>query len=299
MAKIKIAIDSGHGSNTPGKRTAPFTNPVDVEHNGTIDIQKGEQFKEHHANTGIANLLYSELMFRGYDVIRTGFNDSNSCDDLDEPLSTRQKRIKAERCDISISVHFNASGGDGMSFNSAEGAGIYIHNKNTNGSKELAVCVLNEIAKGSNQKNRGVSPQGLALCNCKIMGTTASILVEVAFMTNEREAQQLMATSKFWAETAIEISDGVDKYVDKFFLIKPAATISQRSSTNDIQWLQNKLNKALRALGSTIILEVNGIYDELTRYAVLVVWELWGWNKDKKDTGWKSGSKTISKLDEY
>jgi N-acetylmuramoyl-L-alanine amidase len=296
MAKIKIAIDAGHGSKTPGKRTAPFTKPVDIDGNGSIDVKKGEQFREHYANVGIANLLFSEISSRGYEAIKTGFNDDNSNDDIDEALSARQKKVKNERCNISISVHFNAAAGNGMSFNSASGVSIYIHDKYTNESRDLAVFVLNELTKGTIQKDRGVSKLSLAMCNCKTMGTAASVLVECAFMTNEREAQELMANAKFWAETAVEIADGLDKYVRWVYLKKPSVTVTQRSSVNDIMWLQTFINEALKSVSGFTLLEVDGDYGNKTKEATLSLWEFLGWNDDLTGTGWRAGKKTINKL---
>lgn len=211
MLKYKIAIDAGHGSDTAGKRTPPFTSNVSIHGNGIIDIKKGEQFREHYASVGVANLLYNKLKSRGYTVIKTGWDDANSKDDIDEALSSRQKKIKKENCDISVSLHFNAYG-NGNEFNSAEGVGIYIHSTSPATSRYLAEFVLNGLMKGSLQINRGITSAQLALCNCDTMKTNASILCELAYMTNKKEAMLLMANSRFWEETAEKIADAIDSY---------------------------------------------------------------------------------------
>lgn len=211
MSKIKIAIDAGHGSNTAGKRTPPFTKNVDINKDGKIDIKKGEQYREHYANVGVANLLYNELQKRGYQLIKTGWNDANAKNDPDESLNSRQTKIKNARCDYSVSIHFNAYG-DGKNFNSVEGVGVYIHSTQSADSRQMAEHVLKELVKGTRQKNRGISSANLAMCNCTTMRTKASILIELAFMTNAYEAMELMANSKFWAESAKEIADGIDNY---------------------------------------------------------------------------------------
>ncbi len=211
MAKYKIAIDAGHGSNTAGKRTPPFTKNVDVDNDGKIDVKKGEQYREHYANTGVAKLLYDKLAKRGYKVIRTGWNDGNSKDDPDEALSSRQKKIKDAGCDYSISIHFNAYG-DGNSFNSVRGVGIYVHTQYPGDSKRFAEYVLKELVKGTNQPNRGIHEQQLSMCNCNTMKTKASILCELAFMTNEKEAMEMMANADFWEECAEEIANGFENF---------------------------------------------------------------------------------------
>ena len=213
MSKIKVAIDAGHGTNTPGKRTAPFTKDVDINGDGKIDVKKGEQFREHYANVGVANLLYNKLKAKGFELVKTGWNDADASDDPDDSLTSRQQKIRSANCDYSISIHFNASSGDGTKFDNGRGVEIIIHNTQAADSKALADFVLKELIKGSQQLNRGVKTQGLSMCNCQTMGTKASILVELAFMTNEYEAQELMANSKFWEESAEEITQGLLNYL--------------------------------------------------------------------------------------
>ncbi len=209
--KPKIAIDAGHGSNTAGKRTPPFPREVDIDGDNIMDIKKGEQYREHYANVGVAELLYTELAKRGYPLIKTGWDDSNALDDSDESLSSRQTKIKEAQCDYSISIHFNAYG-DGSTFNSANGVSIYVHSEYPGDSYQMAEHVLKELAKGSKQTNRGIHKQRLSMCNTNTMNTKASILCELAFMTNEYEAVNYMANRDFWKECAKEIADGVENY---------------------------------------------------------------------------------------
>lgn len=212
MAKIKIAIDAGHGSNTPGKRTPPFTKNIDINKDGIIDVKKGRQYREHYANVGVANLLYKKLATRGYDVIKSGWDDTDSKDDVDTSLSARQKKIKTAKCDYSVSIHFNAYG-DGNSFNSASGVGVFIHNKYPKDSQKLAEYILKELVKNTSQKNRGIHSENFAMCNCRTLSTKASVICELAFMTNKDEAMELIVNSVFWEESAEEIADAIDLYV--------------------------------------------------------------------------------------
>lgn len=213
MAKIKIAIDAGHGSKTAGKRTPPLTKNIDINHDGKIDLKKGMQYQEHYAAVGISNRLYYKLKNEGFDVFKSGWNDANAGDDKDLSLSDRQKKIKNAGCDYSVSIHFNAYG-DGSSFNSANGVTVYIHSEYSGDSRRLAEYVLQELAKGTPQKNRGIKSDRYAMCNCKSMGTQAAILCEIAFMTNEREAQEMMANENFWEECAVEITSALLRYCD-------------------------------------------------------------------------------------
>lgn len=192
---MKIAIDAGHGSNTAGKRTP-------------------SGYREHYANVVVANYLYDILKANPshFDVIRTGWDEENYMDDEDTSLGNRQRTIKNNGCSISISIHFNASG-NGKTYNNASGIETYYHKTKYADSKKLATCVQSELIKGTPQKNRGVKQGALAMCNCSAMGTKASILCELAFMTNLTEAT-LMQDKDFCKECAREIAQGLANYLN-------------------------------------------------------------------------------------
>ena len=297
---LKINIDAGHGSNTAGKRTPPF--PKDVRVSDKLIIKKGEQFKEHVANVGVCYYLEQELQRCGFATMRTGWNDANAFDDPDTPLSDRQKAIAKANCDYSISIHFNAHG-DGKTFNSAEGVGIYIHDKYPGQSKKLAEIVLKHLAGGTKQKNRGVKSEALAMCNCNNLDVKAAILCELAFMTNENEAVNMMANEVYWKECAREICRGVCeftgyKYVAEEYI--PAKSITPDSPKQDIIWAQERLNTVLPQIypkiDGIIPLKVDGVYGPKTRIAVLMYWDALGWGKDMADDGKKIGSATRQAL---
>lgn len=90
---ILINVDAGHGSNTAGKRTPPMPLAIDIDKDRTVEIKKGEQFREHYANVGVGKYLVKELERCGFQTMRTGWNDENTYDDEDVPLSDRQTLI--------------------------------------------------------------------------------------------------------------------------------------------------------------------------------------------------------------
>lgn len=191
----KIAIDAGHGSNTAGKRTP-------------------DGYKEHWINVKTAYYCEQFLKQHNIKTVRIAWNDTDATDDIDISLSTRQTLIKNAKCDYSISMHANAHG-DGKTFNSAQGVSTHIHSNSAYraDSQKMANAIQAELIKGTPQKDRKVVLQDLAMCNCIKMGTKASCLVEIAFMTNEKEAK-LMKTEEFCKEQGEDIAKGILKYLN-------------------------------------------------------------------------------------
>lgn len=294
---MRIAVDAGHGSYTAGKRTPAMPKDISFRNNGVIDVKKGESIREHTGNVGVAYYLIEELKRCGFDTIKTGFNDDNPYNDEDTTISNRQKQIKKANCDYSVSIHFNAYG-DGISFNSGEGVGIYIHSSYPKDSEKLGKAVLKYLVKGTKQKSRGINKKALAMCNCNSLNVKGALLVETAFMTNLREATELMGSAKFWKEAAQEICQGICEFTGVKYIKEismPKKSVTKKSSKEDIRWLQSRLNQILKG-ESYNPLEVDGVYGNKTRISLLIYWEKLSWNKDGKSTGWKAGKATRKAL---
>lgn len=204
---IKVNIDAGHGSFTAGKRSCPLTQDVDVYGDGSLIVKKGEQFREHYANTMVANYLENILRNCGFTVCRTGYDDENYKDDIDTALNTRIKQIRANNCQYSISIHFNAYG-DCVNFNTGRGIAVYYHSSSVKAknSKTLATKVQSSLVSATGLKNRGVATAAFAMCNAYAMGTTASILAELCFMTNEYECHNCFCKADYWMKCAEAIA---------------------------------------------------------------------------------------------
>lgn len=190
-SNIIVGIDSGHGSETGGKRSP-------------------DGYREHYSNTYIAYYLDKILQANGIKTVKVAWDDENVKDDPEVSLGARQNIIKNTGCTISVSIHANAFG-DGKSYNSANGVETFYHSMYPNDSKKLAKCVQDQLIVGTSQTNRGIKSANFAMCNCNTMNTKASILVEVAFMTNKREAE-LLKSDTFMRECAREIAQGIFNY---------------------------------------------------------------------------------------
>lgn len=212
---IIIAVDAGHGSNTAGKRTPNMPVDIDFDGDGIVDVKKGTAIKEHIANVGVCVFLDKELERCGFKVFKSGWQDEDATDDEDVDLATRQELIRKAGCQYSVSVHFNAFG-DGKEFNIAEGVGTYYHSNDDRigDSKLLATIIHKHLTQGTVQKDRGLNRGSFAMVNCINLNTKASVLVELAFMTNKREAISMMGNAAFWKESAVEICKGFCEYLN-------------------------------------------------------------------------------------
>lgn len=246
----RVAIDAGHGSNTAGKRTV-------------------SGYREHWCNVKTANYFDIAMKRCGLETVRIGWNDTNSTDDTDISLTTRQKQVKNAKCDISVSWHANAHG-DGKTYTSGQGIETLIHNNpaRVGDSKALANKVQAQLIKGTSQKNRGVKPMSLSMCNCEAMGTRASILIEIAFMTNQRE-EQLIQTDAFCLECAEEAAKGVCEYLGVVYKSRTnnvsSITNTTTSSTSTAKTYTVVSGDTLSKIGTKtgvnwkVIAELNGI----------------------------------------
>lgn len=270
-ASLKVAIDAGHGSNTAGKRTP-------------------DGYREHWINVKTASYCEQFLKSHNIEVIRVGWDDLNAKDDSDIPLSVRQKTIKDNNCILSVSIHANAYG-NGSSYNTAEGVSTHIHAvaANQKKSRNLANLIQNELIKGTPQKNRGIISQSLAMCNCNAMGTEASCLVEIAFMTNNREAE-LMKTEEFCKEQGIDIARGILKYLNIAIKNSSSVVVTTPVKKPEPQFESYIVKITANALnirkGPGITHAKTGCIRDKGKYTI--VEEKNGWGKLKSGAGWIS-----------
>ena len=217
----KIAIDAGHGSHTAGKRTP-------------------DGYREHYINVKTAYYCEQYLKSKGIETVRIGWDDTNSTDDADVSLSTRQKQIKNAKCDYSVSCHANAYG---SGWNSANGVETLISNVASyqKDSLKFAQCIQNRLIQGTKQTNRGVKKQSLAMCNCKAMGTKASCLIEIGFMTNKVEAD-LMKTDAFCKEQGEDIAKGICDYLGIKNTTTPSSSATTTPQSSSVKFLHNGID---------------------------------------------------------
>jgi N-acetylmuramoyl-L-alanine amidase len=162
-----IAIDAGHGKDTPGKRTPDNT------------------MREYEFNSVVANELEKILKANKIRTLRT---DS---DKIDVELRDRCKKANDAKCDYFISIHANASGN---TWSNASGIETFIKGNNSNRQEyeksfDMASRIQRSLIEFTKAKNRGLkTSENLYVLNATHM---PALLVECGFMTNREESLRL------------------------------------------------------------------------------------------------------------
>ena len=184
---MKIAIDAGHGANTPGKRTPPFPD--------------GHIMHEHEFNYATANYVVGLLSnYEGVQVHKT-YEEVR-----DVPLKERTDEANAWGADVFVSIHANAVG---TGWNSAHGVETFVYTTRPSEAIDLAKKVQSELVKSTDLYDRGVKD-----ANFHVLREThmTAILVECGFMTNRHEAE-LLEVASYRHKCAAAIASGiVDQY---------------------------------------------------------------------------------------
>lgn len=179
-----IAIDNGHGLNTPGKRT-----PV---------MPDGRIIKEWEFNHPTAQKLGEELKRCGFDVLYV--SDTKE----DTPLKIRTDRANGSNADLFVSIHYNALNGV---WGSHGGIETFYYPGATEG-KRLAQLTQDHLIKETGSKNRGIKE-----ANFHVLRTTKmlAILVECGFMDNLEEAKRML-NEKHQMNCAVGVAKGICEY---------------------------------------------------------------------------------------
>lgn len=179
--KLRVALDDGHGINTPGKRTPDgynenrFNSPV---------VKK------------LAKLLKDDGRFEVYEV---------ADGDSDVPLTTRTNRANSWGADIYISVHYNAMGFTWS--NHIGGIETFSYPGSSTG-KKIAACLHKQLIKGTKLYDRGLKTADFHVLRETRM---PAALVECGFMDVKREAD-LMKSDAYRQECANELYLGTCDY---------------------------------------------------------------------------------------
>lgn len=201
MSKL-IAIDNGHGLNTPGKRCPD------------------DSMREWQFNHATAKYLKEELEYNGFKTLMV--SDTKE----DTPLATRVARINNAKADMSISIHANAL--QDTQWVTANGIETFAYSSTSKGNT-IAKLVQEELIKATGLRNRGVKYNTLYMTrrpNCP------AILCECGFMDNLKEAN-LLKSDDYRKKCAKAMCKGICRY---FGVVYKEKQQSQEQPKEDVQF---------------------------------------------------------------
>lgn len=191
MGKI-IAIDAGHGHNTPGRRCDKRYDP--------------NQTHEWDLNNKVASLQQEYL--EGYGISTIRLDDPTGKEDVS--LASRVKKANANKCILVVSNHHNAGGGNGLE--------AYYDKKVVTTSKEYKIyqSIYQSVIDSTGQNSRGLKssdrsgPGDLAILRDTVM---PAILIEAGFMDNVFDTPKIISDD-FARKYARGVVDGIVKALD-------------------------------------------------------------------------------------
>lgn len=184
---MKIVIDAGHGGNDPGARV-----------NGK---------DEDEINLDLSKKLASILEKAGAEVEMTRIDDVNLADDGAENIKRSDMKHRAEMLNqqdvtLFISIHCNTSADE-----RCKGSQVY-YRKSDEQSRRLADAIQNRLGPATGSKYIPASGDFYLLNETE----TCGVLVEVGFMTNAEDAENLSKES-YREDLAYEIYLGIHDFL--------------------------------------------------------------------------------------
>lgn len=195
-----VALDDGHGMSTAGKRT-PFIAEI------------GRFIHENEFNREVVKIVNAELKRLGFKTLLTAPTDA------DTGLNARVALANRENVDLFVSFHYNAMTGN-FATSKAQGFSVHIDPNASAQSVRFAQLVQKHLRAGTQQTDRGIVKQNLAVTR---MTKMPAALIEFGFMDNKREAL-LMQDKNFQKECAIEVTKAICEFFGVAYeTVKPAS----------------------------------------------------------------------------
>ena len=201
---FKLALDPGHGINTPGKRCLKS-----IDQNET---------REWWLNDRICNYVEQKLTaYTGYELKRVDDRTGQT----DVSLEKRVKLANDWGADFYLSVHHNAD------IDGGKGGGIIsiVYTEASEESKKYQLMLYNEMVKATSLKgNRSIPMPTQNLYVCRYTNMPA-VLVECGFMDSTTDVP-IILTEKF----AEQCADGIINALVSMGKIKPKSEATQSAS---------------------------------------------------------------------
>lgn len=183
MAMYKIALDAGHGLETPGKQT-----PTGI--------------KEWTLNDKVADKVEDLLSDYDVEIIRTD-NDEGT---KDESLTERLQRYINAGVDVFVSIHHNAYT---SKWNNATGVEVWVDRNCTSADLNLANAIYDRLVKYTGLKGRGIKRENFAVIN---QNKIPAVLCEGGFMDGKSDYEFIISDNGILAY-AKSVAEGLIAYL--------------------------------------------------------------------------------------
>ena len=221
MAKYLIAVDSGHGMSTPGKRTPKLTKNLYID--WKLVKKKGDIIHEKEFNKASAEYLINALERCGFDTINVSPGNS------DISLQDRVRKANNAKANFYIIKHYNALGNCNYFQSKAKGI-VSIYNYGSKRSEKAAKLINTELIKAHGGFNFGArSDKDISGFSLYVLRNTKmpAVLTESGFMDNVNEAERML-DPKFQKEDAEVTCKAICKYFGVVYRKESTPTASNK-----------------------------------------------------------------------
>lgn len=263
---LKVAIDAGHGMNTPGKRCLLAIDP--------------QQTREWYLNDRIADKL--ENLLKEYDCKVLRVDDTTGREDV--PLAERVNTANAWGADVYISIHHNA----GIAGKSGGGTVVFYYSSKTERAKQaeaLYNIVVNNTKLVGNRASKVTKYGYYVLKNTSM----PAFLIENGFMDSTTDVPIILSE-----DHATKTANGLLAFLINNFDLKKLE--SKAEIKNDGSFLVKILvdNLNVRA-GAGTNYRANTVVQKGQVFTIVQVSGSWG--KLKSGAGWINiSSKYVKRL---
>lgn len=190
MSKV-IAIDAGHGINTPGRRCLASLDP--------------EQHREWWLNSRVALYLQQELQNYECTTLRT--DDVTGAKDIS--LAERCEKANKAGAAAFISIHHNA----GINGGSGGGTVVYAARSATAAKKAWQKDLYDRVVGYNGLKGNRSNPLPLRDYTVIVGTNMPALLIECGFMDSKTDVPKIL-TEEFARQTAKGIAESIADYLD-------------------------------------------------------------------------------------
>lgn len=215
---VKIALDAGHGMNTPGKRTP------DGEREWTFN------------NQVLRACMAALQIYEGVQILRL----DDPTGEIDVTLKTRTDKANKWGADVLVSIHHNAYRGRWADHGGIE---TYVQERiASKASKDIAAIIQPRLVKAMGLANRGVKSMNLHMLRESKM---PAVLTEGGFMDSTIDIVAMRSKARMQAQGEA-IADGLAVY---FKLKKKgdASALRPEKEDDEMQFTSAALKKEWEA----------------------------------------------------